>query len=480
MNEFEFLEEIAADDPVVLGHAERIISGIVDSLQGDFNTKVQSVMNSVFEDPEILKQFNGGIRYTTMVGSVVNRILDALPLGERRMSLLTIGTILPPDFVLPVMERIDSLAAEIKIQIGRIRKGRPYDVSAQGLLPPRKAAIGLFDEHYHFSDEPELEEKLSNNSVLVSGGMVGLDFFVRSMLKRAKKAGKTALFVYPDNSFDSYKKIVADHMEGGRAKHSEISTEPENGLHLSAKNVREFYEKNPENDQKVWCITPVGNPSGTKMTPDQLTEVCEAIVECDPEAIILLDSTYIRVLDPKDARALVARVIRNRTVMNRIIFLESFSKTHGLCSDRLAILFAENRSLIADEIQNQIMSSTAGTPLNTSTEILAISQLQPSEKQVFAQMYELWAHEREGLFNYFKQFPDLFDAQPHIKESELKDPMAPYLLMKPKEGVTAKQVALETWCFGVETAMGSGNYIRFAVGAISEPTYARYAEAEAV
>jgi aspartate/methionine/tyrosine aminotransferase len=371
-------------------------------------------------------------------------------------------------------------AAHLENEISRIKRGHPYDVSAQGLLPARRAAITLFDQHYHFSEQPGLVEALSKNSVLISGGMLGLDFFARSMLRRAKKSGETPRFVHPDTSFDSWKRIVEDYCnEGVRGKTTEITTQPEHGLHLTAPQVHTFYDENPETYKNVWCLTPVGNPSGTSMTPLQLQEVCEAIVERDPKAVILLDSTYIRVLDVEKARALMAGIIRNPNIMNQVVFLESFSKTHGLCADRLSILFSSNPSLVADEFQNRVMSSTAGTPITTSAKVTAVAKLSPEQQDEFKKMHRLWAKELHGLFVYFKQFPHLFDEQLHIQESELGKPTAPYLFMKLKEGVTAKQVALETWCFGVETPMGSGNYIRFAVGAISEPTYAHYAEAEA-
>ena len=64
----------------------------------------------------------------------------------------------------------------------------------------------------------------------------------------------------------------------------------QNKLHLSKDEVKQFYRTHPAHSHESWYITPVGNPSGTKMTPIQLTVTIEAIAEQNPKAVIILDS----------------------------------------------------------------------------------------------------------------------------------------------------------------------------------------------
>jgi hypothetical protein len=68
-----------------------------------------------------------------------------------------------------------------------------------------------------------------------------------------------------------------------------LKTSPKAKLHLTPEDVHEFYSKNKVHQFESWYITPVGNPSGTKMDPEQLTQTCEAILKHNPNALILLD-----------------------------------------------------------------------------------------------------------------------------------------------------------------------------------------------
>jgi len=50
-------------------------------------------------------------------------------------------------------------------------------------------------------------------------------------------------------------------------------------LHLSKEDVEEYYLKNKPNAFESWYITPVGNPSGTKMDSKKLIDNCKTILE---------------------------------------------------------------------------------------------------------------------------------------------------------------------------------------------------------
>lgn len=90
---------------------------------------------------------------------------------------------------------------------------------------------------------------------------------------------------------------------------------------------------------------------GTKVSSKQLEETCQEIINHNPRAIIILDSVvillralrnaekYIRTLLKEDAKELLSKIVNREDLLKNIVFLESFSKSHGLCRERLGLYF---------------------------------------------------------------------------------------------------------------------------------------------
>jgi len=227
----------------------------------------------------------------------------------------------------------------------------------------------------------------------------------------------------------------------------------------------------------TWYITPVGNPSGTEIDADNLAGACKAIIEHDPEATIILDCVYIRTLEGDGPRKLMERVFADPRVMQRVIMVESFSKTHGICGERIGSYSSVNKELFTS-VQTVNMQLSAGNGRYRSGLALAIAESTPEEEAVIRRLHKFWAQERAGLYQYLiasGRFTHLFDDnQSHIRPEKLLEPRGLYLFVKLREGVDLKQVLQETGCLGVLTPMKSGTYLRLAVGKITKPTYAKY------
>ena len=150
---------------------------------------------------------------------------------------------------------------------------------------------------------------------------------------------------------------------------------------------------------------------------------------------------------------------------------------HGLCGERIGAYFSANRQLF-DSHHNVNMMLSAGNGRHKSAMALAIAQTTSSEEEVIHALHRFWQEERLGLYRYLTgndRFRDLFeDNQEHLSPDQLSSPLGLYLFLKLREGVTGKDVLIRTGCLGVLTHMGSGTYIRFSVGKITKPTYARY------
>lgn len=507
-------------DPVVSDHADRI----VPDLEGLRDTQIQTrdrvgaVWERVKGDEVIRKDFDGAqIRAVTMCGRVANRVMELLGDSPDFIRVMSIGDVDLPAFIEPAIRDIYERAHAYHMEM-LAKTGTCYDLASQGAEEARGEMIRYFDSHYGFSDVPGLSQKLMKNSTITNGGMRALDDIVTGLIKRTQDRralrvegevshpqdrrrnidrrqrrvldGSAPLnrtrpaFIYPDNSFGTWKAIVNLRGQGGKvADLHELQTSQENRLHLTADDVHAFYDANFRDDkgcnaegalmQDTWYITPVGNPSGTKST--HLLETCSTIIERNPRAIIILDSVYVRTLSPEVARDLYAEVLQNPLLLDRIIIVESFSKTHGLCGERIGTYMSANSELFGT-IQNVNMTLSAGNGHYRSAMVRALCNTSNDQEQAVCGLHEFWAEERRGLHQYLLgdgKFPHLFDQdQSHITEDDLQTTLGLYLFVKLQPGVGEKEVLSETGCLGTETPMKSGRYMRFSVGKITSPTFA--------
>ncbi|MBI2638329.1 aminotransferase class I/II-fold pyridoxal phosphate-dependent enzyme [Candidatus Peregrinibacteria bacterium] len=461
-------------DKAALHHAERIGPALLDGLTGDTNATLQAVLHAAFGDPVISAKFQGSsIRRTAMAVKVVKLLLEKAGVDPEILHDMSIGDVAWPEFV--------QLAASTLLKASYIHhtrlyeeEGPGYDLDSQGTPEAREALVATFDYHYGFSAIADLPAKLSANMCLMPGGMRTLDDLAEALTGAACETPNPHRFIAPDSSFATWHEIVRRKAKGrSQVSTHKITTEQKDGLHLTADKVRELNAAHPIHGADTWYITPVSNPSGNVMTPEQLFETCEEILRGNPEAVIILDCAYIRTLVPDRAKLLMQPIIQDAHILNSIVFVESFSKTHGFCGERLGCFFSANEKLFA-VLQNHHMVVSAGDGLYRSALALAISESTPQQVEIFNRMHALWAAEKKGLYNFLRQpkFAHLFDEdQSHIDEADLGEPMGLYLLLKLKPGVNAMQVAIATHCLGVETKLGSGMYVRFALGKITKPMY---------
>lgn len=473
---------MALRNPAVQAHAERILElhPEIRDAQEQTTGAVNRVMSVVLKDETIISDFVGAaIRYTAMCGEVGQCLLERIGESPDLIGLMSIGDVdLPPAAREVADQMIDSAHAHHKELIGE--EGYGYDLTSQGSPRARTSMISYFDQHYGFSSVSGLMEKLARNSTIVGGGMRGLDDIATAMVDVAELEKKTHRFIHPDNSFGTWHSITAKRSRSGKiAKVHEIPTAQKDLLHTTPEQVDAFYDANPPTDLQndSWCLTPVGNPSGTYSDAQTLTSTCQRIVARNPRAKIILDCTYVRTLNPTIAKALLAGIIGDPAVLDRVIFVESFSKTNGFAGERVGAYFAANDDVYRG-VQNTNMTLSAGNGRQKSALVLALTNPTEAQAATIHELHQFWARERRGLHAYLIEngrFTDLFEKdQSHIKPEQLEQPVGLYIFLKLKEGVTGREVLEKTGCLGVETTMGSEKYIRFAVGKLQKPTYAKY------
>lgn len=519
-------------NPDVQSHAARILPE-VNMMREMVNDKIRSlVFDVVFKDMQIGIDFEGAeIRKTTMCGEVVKAILKELEEGNdgnheeivdltpdeseeekdkegNIITMLAIGDVNFPEFMYPMIrqclaefvENFKTLA-DPDPAIGIL--GCSYDLGAKGMPEARSTALKNFDRYYGFSgkthqvkkkivdqsapnglsivdEEKALMDVLVQNSSLTPGGMHTITVLNIALNKLAEKKNLKKRYCYPDNSFGTWSAIMKGVTKNEPGKFNQIGTTQKDGLHLTPEKIHEFYDGHDvDGHDDTWYITPLGNPSGTAMTGEQLTRTCEAILDRNPKASIILDVVYVRTMETQDSQELMSGIIGNPRIMDRVIFIESLSKTDGITGLRAGIFFSANKELF-DTAQNTNMTLFAGSGNHLSPLVMAFLDDPDGNKDAKKkELHRFWAQERKGLFNFLTKdgkYAHLFDDnQEHINLTQLNRPQGLYLDLKMREGVDKMQIYKETGCIGVETSMESGKYMRFAVGKITEPTYSKFA-----
>lgn len=429
------------------------------------------------------------IRLASMVSLVSERVYQLLknqgvfPDGpEHAFENMTLGDVNVPETIFPYLVSIIERAA--KLMIPQDSKSTKYEKIGQGNPVARELLIkNLLDPHYGFSEIPGLSEKLIEKTILTMGGMNALERFVENRVRVGFKPGKPGepikkgRFVMADTRYDTYEQIIGKKSYGGFCADSfKIKTTQKDLHHPTAESVHAFYNEHPvdpDHPVETWYLTPVGNPTSTAMTPEQLFSVCEAIVKRNPKAVIILDCAYVRTLRAERARKLMQPVLHNEIIRKQIFFVDSLSKSHGVPGYRAGFCFTENEEVFASlRGDDLLMSAGRGVPL--SALISATAQMTEAEKKAIEVLHEHWGRKRKRLHEELiqsRKYHEIFaDEQEHIRLEDLEEPMGLYLFLKLKPGVTAKDVAIRTGIMGVDVTLGKDEqgqdirYMRFSVG----------------
>ena len=474
-------------NPDVAAHAERIAPKISDISDSTHN-KVGNVLAAVFADETIKSRFAGAqIRYVTMCGKVAQRVLSIIGENPEHISVLALGDVSLPEFAEDAIGGLVEKSYDRHSELtSPSEEGFGYDVTANGTEASRHAMIGYFSKYYGFDEIPGLYQKLVAQSTPTAGGMRAIDDIVSAVIANGAKMtdisdGKPQTrLISPDNSFATWNSIAKlRSANGSLAQLHAVPTKQEKGLHLSAEEVKKFYEEHPTGAEQTvdcWYITPVGNPSGTTISPEQLKSTCAEIITHNPKAIIIFDIVYARTLTQERAHDLLHGIIRSPAILNRIVFVESLSKTHGICGERVGAFFSSNERIYGG-IQTLNMTFTAGNGRQKEAMFMAAANATEEEEDAILRLHEFWRDEKVGLYEHLiksGKFKNIFDEnQQHVDEDQLNEPGGLYLFLKLKPGIGAQQVAQETGCLGVESKMATGAYIRFSVGTLTGPTYSK-------
>ncbi len=444
----------------------------------------ERVLSAVFKNQELERKLsNGGtIQSFNVRADIASGVLSHL--GATRMQVMAMGDIWPTPRVFNELLAVEAevFLKKLEILMGKGPRGYSYDDFCKGEVNARRAMFENFAPSYGFEDA-QIDELIENSSI-IEGGMNGIESVFGAFFSRAMMDGKTPRVICPDSTFAMFWDIIRETKNSDRIQSHKIGTSQSDRLHLTGQNVDDFYRENGGEPDKVvdlWYMIPLGNPSGTSPRPEQLKETCSEIIKNNPEAVIVLDCAYIRTMEDADATGLISVATQNPEIMDRVIFIDSLSKTHAVPESRLGTFFSQNPALY-NLVQDHDKSKRQGHSTEKSAKIEALLAKDDHRAEMFKDMHRFRGRERQGLFKFLVEsgrFDDLFhEDQSHIDTSALTRPGGIYLFPRMKEGVSFLDVAGRTNCFGISSKLASGNYIRFAVGRITEPTFSEASPSE--
>lgn len=485
--------------PETQRHAERIAETIKPSCSTlektnpeDQRAAIRNAVNAVLADPEIREAFGekGYIQFVTYQGIIARQVLEALEFDPDLIGVMAIGDVELPEFMTGAVQEIFSKTSE-NLEEYRSTIGTGYDLDGNGPLDARKKMIEYFDSFYGFSDStiPDLIEKFTRNSTITGGGMQAMQMVIGAISsgvreENRKKTPPVKLrFNHADATFAMGLEIAKESLKDEKPEMNPCNTEQKNLLHLTPAEIDAFYKaRGNENAQDIWYLIPAGNPSGTADYPENLLATCQRVLHHNPNAIILMDTTYVRTMSTERAKKQMHGILNKRAVLDRIVFVESFSKTHGFCGLRAGTYFCYN-----DDLYDQILSYDArisqGHGIDKAAFVKTVCDTNPEREGAFEKLRKFWGEERYGLYQYLiksGKFSNLFHSdQSHLLSEQLEDTTTIYLTLRLKDDVTAADVVSETGAWGVISKnIASGRYIRFSVGVLTKETYKQYISTE--
>jgi len=266
---------------------------------------------------------------------------------------------------------------------------------------------------------------------------------------------KNISFIYPEASFLANVKIAENILE---VKNTiKINKSSKENYFLDKNQIDNI--KKSENNINIYYITPVWNPTWEALDNKKLYEILSHISKTDKNSIILMDNVYVWLLKNTEAKNMFENIFSNQELINKIVFIESLSKTLWTTGIRLGYTWTLNKYL-SQNIKKKVVLKKAWFSKVLAN--LVINLFSDLDKIIDFQdkVYDFFAKQRLGFLEYIREnhseFFD-FDYLPKILDREWI-----YLLLKLKKSVESEEVFIKTWIIWVKIELSDWIYIRYA------------------
>ncbi len=155
-----------------------------------------------------------------------------------------------------------------------------------------------------------------------------------------------------------------------------------------------------ESLEVVYLIV-VGNPTGISYTKEELKSLLNAILQKNPQSIILLDAVYVRTLPVPEAKTLW-KVMFNPKYQKNVVIFDSLSKTYGRTGLRSGVIFINNEE-IEKHINTLMQNELAGISYAMQLESAGILSL-INEEAIQTMSAEIAKRRKKFLDNFLPKY----------------------------------------------------------------------------
>lgn len=216
-------------------------------------------------------------------------------------------------------------------------------------------------------------------------------------------------------------------------------------------------------DINIYYITTVGNPTGQKLLNENFYEILDYL-STNENNIVILDNVYVWLLQNSVSTAMFDRVFSNYKILEKIIFVESLSKTLWTTWIRIGWSWSVNEKYIWEIKKNTILKKAWFSKILNEFSLNLLWDLE--EIKLFQnEVYDFWSWERLKFLDFIKNnYSHFFDFE---SSSRVNPREGIYVFLKVKTWFSIEEIFAETWIIWVWINLSDWLYIRYAFGNVN-------------
>lgn len=412
------------------------------------NLDLKDILFRLFDNQELKDKYLNEIRRSTIIWQVANDVLNNI-WAKDKCKIMAIWDV---KYFWDIKSEWEKLTKNSLSEIN-VNNISWYDLSWQGSQELRDTLFDYMNQYYDLS---KLNRWNVSNSIIPTYWWTDWFVFIIDTIK-VMYPSKDIKFIYPESSFMANVKIA----ESALWKENLIQVNKPNtsNFFFSWEQIKEIYSKYKGGGINIYYITPVGNPTWSKIEEKDFIRIIKKINSLDSEAIFILDSVYVGILEENQSINMFTKLLNDKKLLNQVIFSESLSKTLGTTWLRLGWIWSTNLQYSWELKKNIILKKAWFSKILNE---FIINFLKNKEDIITFQnkVYSYWSSQRMKFIEMVKlQYAHLFDFESSCK-------VIPrewiYILLKVKDGFRAEEIFAETWIIWVWITLSDGLYIRYA------------------
>lgn len=425
---------------------EKIIEQLTIKTKED-NLKLKDILNILYSNKELQDKYTNDIRRSTIIWQIANEVLSKLKIKEN-CKILAIWDIKyfwkhEKNWKKLVKKSLNSIDPSKLIW---------YDISSQWSIQLRNTLFWYMNNYYDLSN---LENDKIIDSIIPTYWWI--DWLV-SLLDTIKNKYKKIKFIYPEASFIWSSKIAESILWKNNT--IKVNKPKKHNFFFSEEQIDEIYKKNTNfNNTNIYYITPVWNPTWSKIKDSEFIKIIKKIISLDNNAIVILDNVYVWLLEKNISIKMFTKIFKTKLILDKIIFAESLSKSLGTTWLRIGWLWTTNEILSSELKKNIILKKAWFSKILNE---FAINLLSNNKKITnFQKNIHNFCSEQRKKFSIFikDNYKWLFNFS---SSCNFSDNEWMYLLLKVREWLTKEDIFSQTWIIWVWIELSDWLYIRYA------------------